>query len=426
MLLVGHVVALPQGARHAISRWPAAEIKTLRYGRGPEDVPIEGTTPVGVDFGAGGAGATVRAGLSLLLRLRRARFDVVAVIQPNLQISRSRGAILGFVRLLGAPTTIAIDPVTGAATRPIGLRSAITDLVRFLVFRTSATGLAAAAATIVPRLAPAPSAPIAGGGHRRLPAHGPRPGAGTAARGRIARAHGGHPPRAGPARSPRASCGRRARSPAFPRGRQRRVPVRAARQRARGRSPSSSRARGGAHGAPAAPRAAFIYQRYSLNNLAGLLLARRWGVPLVLEANVSEARWRHGVVGAAVPGAWRCARERLLLRQRRPRRRPSATNAAGGPADGGRRRRALRVIPNGVEVERFAGAAPMPLPFATDAFVFAFSGLFYPWHGVPLPGRGVRARCGRARRARGCCWSGTARMPPLVAIDPRRGGRDGA
>ena len=37
---------------------------------------------------------------------------------------------------------------------------------------------------------------------------------------------------------------------------------------------------------------AFIYQRYSLNNLAGVVLARRWGVPLVLEANGSEAKWR--------------------------------------------------------------------------------------------------------------------------------------
>src|SRR6185312_6493610 len=39
-------------------------------------------------------------------------------------------------------------------------------------------------------------------------------------------------------------------------------------------------------------RPALVYQRYSLNNLAGLVLARRWGVPLVLEANCAEARWR--------------------------------------------------------------------------------------------------------------------------------------
>ena len=35
-------------------------------------------------------------------------------------------------------------------------------------------------------------------------------------------------------------------------------------------------------------RVSFVYQRYSLNNYAGLRLARRLGVPLVLEYNGSE------------------------------------------------------------------------------------------------------------------------------------------
>jgi len=50
--------------------------------------------------------------------------------------------------------------------------------------------------------------------------------------------------------------------------------------------------------------------------------------------------------------------------------------AAGAPPD------RLRVVPNGVETERFAGATPRELPFDRESFVIGFIGLFYPWHGV--------------------------------------------
>jgi glycosyltransferase involved in cell wall biosynthesis len=42
----------------------------------------------------------------------------------------------------------------------------------------------------------------------------------------------------------------------------------------------------------------------------------------------------------------------------------------------------VRVVPNGVDVDRFATARPNRGPFDADTFVIAFAGLFYPWHGV--------------------------------------------
>ena len=50
--------------------------------------------------------------------------------------------------------------------------------------------------------------------------------------------------------------------------------------------------RQGLIGLPKATPPEIVYQRHSMNNLAGVLLARRWRVPLVLEANASEVQWR--------------------------------------------------------------------------------------------------------------------------------------
>lgn len=125
---------------------------------------------------------------------------------------------------------------------------------------------------------------------------------------------------------------------------------------------------------------AFIYQRYSLNNLAGLILARRWGVPLVLEANSSEAKWRQDFSSLAYPRlAFAC--ERLILRNAAVVSAVSA-NAAEDLLAAGALPDRLRVVPNGVSLRRFADAPPYPLPAEARGFVICFVGLFYPWHGV--------------------------------------------
>jgi len=131
-------------------------------------------------------------------------------------------------------------------------------------------------------------------------------------------------------------------------------------------------------------RVCLVYQRYSLNNLTGVWLARRWGVPLVLEANASEVRWREEWSSLQFPRLAR-ATEAIVLRSSHRIVAVSANAAAGLHATGAPEDR-IRVVPNGVRVERFAHAAPADLPFDEDAFVVAFSGLFYPWHGAQVLG----------------------------------------
>ena len=125
---------------------------------------------------------------------------------------------------------------------------------------------------------------------------------------------------------------------------------------------------------------AFVYQRTSMNNLAGVTLARRLGVPLVLEANASEVHWREEWSSLRYPALGRAC-ERLLLR-RADRIAAVSANAAAHLRTAGAPSDRLRVVPNAVEVERFAGAAARALPFPAGSCVMAFTGLFYPWHGV--------------------------------------------
>lgn len=124
----------------------------------------------------------------------------------------------------------------------------------------------------------------------------------------------------------------------------------------------------------------FVYQRYSLNNLAGWWLARTRRVPLVLEVNASEVWWRREWSTLRFVSLAQ-ATERLLLTSA-DRVIAVSHNAAVQLGDGGIDRSRLRVVANGVDVERFAVAHPRALPFESTACVIAFCGLFYPWHGV--------------------------------------------
>lgn len=125
----------------------------------------------------------------------------------------------------------------------------------------------------------------------------------------------------------------------------------------------------------------WIYERYSLWHLGGLLTARRLDVPFILEVNaplpLEAARYR----SLAHPGAAAGIAEVLC------------TNADGivcvsrevahwvesqrGDPEG------IWVIPNGVDLERFDRATdPIASPFANDDPVILFVGSFRPWHGL--------------------------------------------
>ncbi len=139
-----------------------------------------------------------------------------------------------------------------------------------------------------------------------------------------------------------------------------------------------------------APRADVVYQRYALGSYAGLELARRFGVPLILEFNGSELwadqHWGSGKVQFA---------DTLLALERRHLRDASLIVVVSDVlrdeliAHGVDRDRIL-VNPNGVDVDRLAPArAYSPAEWrrrlgVPDAPTVGFIGTFGLWHGVRL------------------------------------------
>ncbi len=128
----------------------------------------------------------------------------------------------------------------------------------------------------------------------------------------------------------------------------------------------------------------FIYERYNLFLLAGAMLKRRLGIPLLLEVNapLAEERGRFGGLGLprlarwAESRAWRDADFVLPV----TRVLAGHVAAAGVPAE------RISVIPNGINRTHFA-AAPTPVIAKrnlglSDALVLGFTGFVRDWHGV--------------------------------------------
>jgi glycosyltransferase involved in cell wall biosynthesis len=386
ILLIGHVVAIVEGARHAHERWPGAAVEVLTYGRAPTDTPPPaGTTAVSRSLGMGGAASSARSVPVLLGRLRRRRYDHVALVQPRLDVNRVRGLLLAFAYTVGGPRTIALDPQSGRSSRPFRARVVALDLLRFILIRTVTAGLIAAATRVLewaairaPAPAPGP-VPVTDGSVIYLRtdldlALGP-----LLAGGSVAHTEGilsalqrrGHAVEFW-------TTGEIAAVP--PGVRERRLPV-----FLRPNVPweVSELLSGLLQTIRPPPRPldlAFIYQRYSLNNLAGVALARRWGVPLMLEANGSEVRWRENWSVVDHPQLARATERHVLGRSHHVA--AVSANAARDLAELAPTPARLRIVPNGVEVARFSNADPAVLPFGPDAFVIGFAGLFYPWHGV--------------------------------------------
>lgn len=142
-----------------------------------------------------------------------------------------------------------------------------------------------------------------------------------------------------------------------------------------------------AAGALSGSRPRFIYQRYTLNNVTGILLARRFGVPLVIEYNGSEV-WINRNWGKAV------ADEHLSLRLEWlnlswadlvvvvSRALADELVARGVPPD------RILINPNGVDPDRYhphvdGSEVRDSLGFA-DKRVIGFIGTFGPWHGAEV------------------------------------------
>ncbi len=131
---------------------------------------------------------------------------------------------------------------------------------------------------------------------------------------------------------------------------------------------------------PAARRPDFVLERLALDSAAGVTLARRLGVPLVVEVNAplddEAARYRGATPGPATRKRLHdtLATADLVVCVSRPL-------VPWVVARGGSSRRTL-VIPNGVRVDLFDG--PRPEPPAGAPVRIGFVGSFKPWHGLDL------------------------------------------
>ncbi len=139
----------------------------------------------------------------------------------------------------------------------------------------------------------------------------------------------------------------------------------------------------------------FVYQRYSLNNYAGLQLAQRLSVPFVLEYNGSEI-WMSRHWGRRLKYediAWRI--ELLNLNARRSDRRRQ-------PRDARRARRSARGRRSGARQSQCRGPCSIHTRSSTaasfaadlgleDRTVLGFISTFQPWHGAVVLARAFAA-----------------------------------
>jgi len=176
---------------------------------------------------------------------------------------------------------------------------------------------------------------------------------------------------------------------------------------------------------------AFIYQRYSLNNFTGVRLARRLGVPLVLEYNGSEI-WMSRHWGRPLQHESLSERiERLNLRAADlvvVVSAPMKDEVVGRGVDA----RRVLVNPNGVDPVRYSPAvdgSPVRAKYGLkDEVVIGFIGTFGPWHGAEtLAHAYLRLRAsypGLAARARLLVIGEGARLPAVRRIVSEGGAGD--
>ena len=383
ILIVAHASATASAAELARSRWPgsAAALDVLAYGRAGNDLPLPAsarriTLP----------GRRIGVVLHWLAGLRRRGYAGAVVAQPGLARNFMRGPLLAFPHLAGASEVLALDPASDTAPQAVPRSRAIADLVAWLGWRAlarPASWFGAATARVLGRMpsrAAGQGTPALDGDGAVLYlrtdlelAAGALETGGSAAHtlGVVAALR-----RRGRPVHYWATGEVRGMPPDVPRSP---LPVTVAPNVPTELAEFVSGLRQGL--TPRKPDGvSLVYQRYSLNNVAGVMLARRWDVPLVVEANASEVEWRRAA------GALRYSRlgeacERLVLGGAN-RVVTVSDNAAetirSRLAEPGR----LKVVPNGVEQQRFAAARPRALPFGDDALIVGFAGLFYPWHGV--------------------------------------------
>ena len=147
-----------------------------------------------------------------------------------------------------------------------------------------------------------------------------------------------------------------------------------------------------------------IYERANLFHLAGRLVARSRGIPLLLEVNAPLAEERARFGGLGLPRlaastehfAWRGA-DRVL---------PVTEVLASKIAAAGVPRERITVVPNGIHLEEFPETPPSP---ARETLVLGFVGFVREWHGLDAVVRGIAAWQGRPKLSLVVVGEGPAR-----------------
>jgi glycosyltransferase involved in cell wall biosynthesis len=168
---------------------------------------------------------------------------------------------------------------------------------------------------------------------------------------------------------------------------------------------------------------AFVYQRYSLNNYAGIRIARRHGVPFVLEYNGSEIwmgrQWgrtlKHEALSRRIEQTNLSSADLIVVVSRAMR---DEIVKRGIEAD------SVFVNPNGVDPNRYRpdidGAAVRARYGLQGSVVVGFIGTFGPWHGAEVLARAfvkyIAEDRVHANRARLLMIGDGARMPDVRRI----------
>lgn len=150
-----------------------------------------------------------------------------------------------------------------------------------------------------------------------------------------------------------------------------------------------------------------IYERYNLFYLAGALVARRRGLPLLLEVNapLAEERARFGKLRLRRLASWA---ENFVWR-RADRVLPVTEVLAGHVRRGGVAASRITVVPNGIDLEDFPpGPAQRQAGNGVDV-VLGFVGFVRDWHGLDAVVRAMASVPGARRLTLQVVGEGPAR-----------------
>jgi glycosyltransferase involved in cell wall biosynthesis len=151
-----------------------------------------------------------------------------------------------------------------------------------------------------------------------------------------------------------------------------------------------------------------IYERYNLFHLAGAIVARRFGLPLLLEVNapLAEERARFGGLRLKPLAVWA---ERFVWR-RATWVLPVTEVLAGHVREAGVPAARIVVVPNGIDLEAFPEAlAARQSPPEAEELVLGFVGFVRDWHGLDAVVRAIAEHRGPQRLVLRVVGEGPAR-----------------